>query len=196
MQRRVTIPPKTTTIHSTRQRYNRLNMNTALQSLKRFLIPAILVALLAFWLLSINDREKAPEMTMTTIAGQQVRLSELQGKIVLVNFWATDCPGCIKEMPDLIKTYNDYRNKGFELVAVAMSYDPPSHVANYTEKNALPFPVVHDSYGEIAASFNDVRVTPTAFLLDKEGKVIRRVIGELDFAALHKLLDEQLTLDS
>ncbi|HEY8355419.1 MAG TPA: TlpA disulfide reductase family protein [Methylophilaceae bacterium] len=171
-------------------------MNTALQSLKRFLIPAILVALLAFWLLSINDREKAPEMTMTTIAGQQVRLSELQGKIVLVNFWATDCPGCIKEMPDLIKTYNDYRNKGFELVAVAMSYDPPSHVANYTEKNALPFPVVHDSYGEIAASFNDVRVTPTAFLLDKEGKVIRRVIGELDFAALHKLLDEQLTLDS
>lgn len=171
-------------------------MTTVLKSVGRFLIPAVLIALLAFWLLSINSKDQAPEMTMTTIAGQQIKLSELQGKVVLVNFWATDCPGCIKEMPDLIKTYNDYRNKGFELVAVAMSYDPPNHVLNYTEKNALPFPVVHDSYGEIAASFNDVRVTPTAFILDKEGKVIRRIIGELDFAALHQLLNDQLTVGS
>lgn len=171
-------------------------MTTVLKSVRRFLIPAVLIALLAFWLLSINSKDHAPEMTMTTIAGQQIKLSELQGKVVLVNFWATDCPGCIKEMPDLIKTYNDYRNKGFELVAVAMSYDPPNHVLNYTEKNALPFPVVHDSYGEIAASFNDVRVTPTAFILDKEGKVIRRIIGELDFAALHQLLNDQLTVGS
>ncbi|MDX9951963.1 MAG: TlpA disulfide reductase family protein [Methylophilaceae bacterium] len=171
-------------------------MTTVLKSVRRFLIPAVLIALLAFWLLSINSKDQAPEMTMTTIAGQQIKLSELQGKVVLVNFWATDCPGCIKEMPDLIKTYNDYRNKGFELVAVAMSYDPPNHVLNYTEKNALPFPVVHDSYGEIAASFNDVRVTPTAFILDKEGKVIRRIIGELDFAALHQLLNDQLTVGS
>lgn len=171
-------------------------MTTVLKSVRRFLIPAVLIALLAFWLLSINSKDQAPEMTMTTIAGQQIKLSELQGKVVLVNFWATDCPGCIKEMPDLIKTYNDYRNKGFELVAVAMSYDPPNHVLNYTEKNALPFPVVHDSYGEIATSFNDVRVTPTAFILDKEGKVIRRIIGELDFAALHQLLNDQLTVGS
>jgi peroxiredoxin len=171
-------------------------MTTVLKSVRRFLIPAVLIALLAFWLLSINSKDQAPELTMTTIAGQQIKLSELQGKVVLVNFWATDCPGCIKEMPDLIKTYNDYRNKGFELVAVAMSYDPPNHVLNYTEKNALPFPVVHDSYGEIAASFNDVRVTPTAFILDKEGKVIRRIIGELDFAALHQLLNDQLTVGS
>lgn len=171
-------------------------MTTVLKSVRRFLIPAVLIALLVFWLLSINSKDQAPEMTMTTIAGQQIKLSELQGKVVLVNFWATDCPGCIKEMPDLIKTYNDYRNKGFELVAVAMSYDPPNHVLNYTEKNALPFPVVHDSYGEIAASFNDVRVTPTAFILDKEGKVIRRIIGELDFAALHQLLNDQLTVGS
>jgi thioredoxin-related protein len=95
-------------------------------------------------------------------------------------------------MPDLIKTYNAYKDKGFELIAVAMSYDPPNHVLNYSQKNALPFPVMHDGYGEIAASFNDVRVTPTAFILDKEGKLIRRIIGELDFVALHALLDEQL----
>jgi peroxiredoxin len=171
-------------------------MTSIFRHIRRYLILAVLIALLGFWLLSINSKDQAPEMTFTTIAGQQIKLSELQGKVVLVNFWATDCPGCIKEMPDLIKTYNDYKDKGFELIAVAMSYDPPNHVLNYTEKNALPFPVVHDSYGEIAASFNDVRVTPTAFILDKEGKVIRRIIGELDFAAFHTLLNNQLAIGS
>lgn len=159
---------------------------------RRFLIPLILIALLGFWLLSINSKEQAPDVTFTTLQGQEIKLSALAGKVVLVNFWATDCPGCIKEMPDLIKTYNDYKGKGFEVIAVAMSYDPPNHVLNYTEKNALPFPVMHDSYGEIAASFNNVRVTPTAFILDKQGKVISRIIGELDFVALHQLLDRQL----
>jgi peroxiredoxin len=73
-----------------------------------------------------------------------------------------------------------------------MSYDPPSQVLNYTKKNGLPFPVMHDGYGEIAKQFNEVRVTPTAYILDKEGKVIRKVVGELNFPDLHQLLDEQL----
>lgn len=167
-------------------------MKSTFSKFRRYLIPLILIALTGFWLLSVNSKDQAPEVTFTTLEGRNILLSELQGKVVLVNFWATDCPGCIKEMPDLIKTYHDYKDKGFELIAVAMSYDPPNHVLNYTKKNALPFPVMHDGYGEIAASFNDVRVTPTAFILDKEGKVIRRIIGELDFAALHALLDSQL----
>lgn len=167
-------------------------MKSIVSKFRRYLIPVILISLLGFWLLSINNKDQAPEVTFTTLDGRKIMLSELKGKVVLVNFWATDCPGCIKEMPDLIKTYNDYKDKGFELIAVAMSYDPPNHVLNYTQKNALPFPVMHDGYGEIAASFNDVRVTPTAFILDKQGKVIRRVIGELDFPQLHALLDSQL----
>ncbi|MDP2247503.1 MAG: TlpA disulfide reductase family protein, partial [Nitrosomonadales bacterium] len=103
-------------------------MKSIISQLRRFLIPIILIALLGFWLLSINSKEQAPDVTFTTLEGQEIKLSSLQGKVVLVNFWATDCPGCIKEMPDLIQTYNDYKDKGFELIAVAMSYDPPSHV--------------------------------------------------------------------
>ena len=160
---------------------------------RRYLIPLILIALVAVWLVSINNKDGAPDVTFITLEGKNIQLSELKGKVVFVNFWATDCPGCIKEMPDLIRTYNQYRDKGFELIAVAMSYDPPNHVLNYTQKNALPFPVMHDSYGTIAASFNDVRVTPTAFILDQQGRVIRRIVGEVDFAALHTLLDSQLT---
>lgn len=169
-------------------------MKPTSSQIRRFLIPAILVLLLGFWLLSINSKVQAPDVTFVTLEGKSIPLADLTGKVVLVNFWATDCPGCIQEMPDLIKTYQDYQDKGFEVIAVAMSYDPPSRVLNYTQKNALPFPVMHDGYGKIADSFNEIRVTPTSFILDKQGRIISRIIGELDFPALRTLLNQQLAL--
>lgn len=159
---------------------------------RKFIIPLVILGLLAFLGFSLANKAQAPDVTFTTIAGKTIKMSELKGKIVLVNFWATDCPGCIAEMPELIETYKQYHDKGFEVIAVSMSYDPPSQVLNYTKKNALPFPVMHDSMSEIAIQFNDVRLTPTSFIMDKQGKIIRKVIGELDFAALRGLLDEKL----
>ena len=158
----------------------------------KWILPIAILGLLVFLGISLANRDKAPLVTFTTFTGKTIPLASLNGQVVLVNFWATDCPGCIAEMPGLIKTYNDYHDKGFEVVAVAMSYDPPSQVLNYSQKNALPFPVMHDGYGEIAKQFNEVRVTPTSYILDKQGKVLGKVVGELDFAALRKLLDEQL----
>lgn len=159
---------------------------------RKFIIPAFILGLLIFLGYSLTQKASAPDVTFTTIEGKTIPMSSLKGKIVLVNFWATDCPGCIAEMPKLIETYNQYHNEGFELVAVAMSYDPPSQVLNYTQKKALPFPVMHDGMGEIAAKFDEVALTPTTYIVDKQGRVIRKVIGEMDFASLHDLLDEQL----
>ncbi|WP_137719130.1 peroxiredoxin family protein [Methylobacillus flagellatus] len=167
-------------------------MNAFFLKPRNWLLPLILIGLLAFLGLSLKDKPTAPEVTFTTLNNEQITLQQLRGKVVLVNFWATDCPGCIAEMPQLINTYKQYHEQGFELVAVAMSYDPPSHVLNYTEKNALPFPVMHDGFGEVAKAFGDVKLTPTAFLLDSEGRIIQRVIGELDFTRLHQLLDTHL----
>lgn len=159
---------------------------------RRFIIPAVIIGLLAVLAFTLNQKTQAPEVTFTTLQGKTISMAELEGKVVLVNFWATDCPGCIAEMPDLIKTYNEYKPKGFEVIAVAMSYDPPSQVLNYTQKNALPFPVMHDSYGEMAEKFGNVQLTPTAFILDKQGNIVRKVIGELNFKDLHQFLDERL----
>jgi peroxiredoxin len=158
----------------------------------KLVIPLIAIGLVAFLVFSLTNKSHAPDVTFTTLEGKTITTASLKDQVVLVNFWATDCPGCIAEMPDLIKTYNQYHNKGLEVIAVAMSYDPPDHVLNYKQKNALPFPVMHDGFGDIASKFNDVRVTPTTFILDKQGRVIQHLIGELDFVALHKLLDEQL----
>lgn len=111
---------------------------------------------------------------------------------MLVNFWATDCPGCIKEMPDLIKIYHTYQGKGLEVIAVAMPYDPPAQVLNYTKQNLLPFPVMHDGFGEMTKAFGGVNLTPTTYLYDKQGNRLQRIIGELNFQELTSLLDKEL----
>ena len=161
--------------------------------LKKLLLPAIILAMLAFLVYSLSNKSVAPNVTFTTITGQKISMLELKGKVVLVNFWATDCPGCIKEMPDLIKTYNDYKTKGFEVISVAMPYDPPAQVLNYASQKALPFPVMHDGFGEITKAFGDINLTPTAFIFNKKGERIQRTIGELDFVKLRQLLNKELS---
>ena len=119
-------------------------------------------------------------------------MESLRGKVVLVNFWATSCIGCIHEMPQMIDTYRKYNTQGLETIAVAMSYNPPNYVVNYTEKNALPFKVALDVQGNIAQAFGDVKLTPTTFIIDKRGKIIKRILGEPDIAQLHELLEVKL----
>lgn len=162
--------------------------------LKKSLLPAIIIALLGFLALQLNHKPVAPDVTFSTIDGKQIPMSSLKNKVVLVNFWATDCPGCIKEMPQLINTYKQYQPKGFEIIAVAMPYDQISQVLNYTKSQALPFPVTHDSKAEIINSFGKVSLTPTAFIYDKQGHLLQHTIGELDFNALQQLLNKELSI--
>jgi peroxiredoxin len=142
---------------------------------------------------ALMGKSSAPAATFTTLEGKSIELSQLRGKIVLVNFWATSCPGCVKEMPDLIETYNQYKDKGFVVVAVAMSYDPPNYVANFAKTRQLPFPVALDVNGAHAHAFGDVQLTPTSFLIGKDGSVIEQTLGDLDFAKLKTLLDKELS---
>lgn len=161
-------------------------------TLKKILIPITLLVLLAALIISLAQKPKSPDVTFTTLQGEKITMESLKGKVVLVNFWATDCPGCIKEMPDLINTYNQYKAKGFEVVAVAMPYDPPAQVLNYSTQKSLPFPVMHDGLSEMVQAFGGVNLTPTTFLYDKQGNRLQRIIGELNFVQLRQLLDKEL----
>jgi peroxiredoxin len=153
-------------------------------------IALLVVAAIAYAMLS---KPAAPDVTFVTLDGRPIQLGSLRGKVVLVNFWATSCPGCIKEMPGMVETYNQYKAKGFEIIAVAMSYDPPNHVVNFVQTRQLPFPVALDVKGDHARAFNDVRLTPTSFIIGKNGRILEQKLGELDFVRLRKLLDEQLS---
>ncbi len=153
---------------------------------------AVLLGLLAGGYVAVNSTPAAPAVTFISLKGEKISTESLRGKVVIVNFWATDCKTCIKEMPQMIETYNKYKGNGLEFVAVAMKYDPPNYVLNFTETRRLPFTVALDSGGDIAKSFGDVSLTPTTFVIDKNGKIIKQYVGEPDFAALHALLEKSL----
>ena len=139
-----------------------------------------------------SGRENAPDIGYTLLDGAQSRLKSQQGKVVLVNFWATSCTTCMKEMPQIVATHEKFKARGFDTLAVAMSYDPPAYVANYAESRKLPFGVAIDNTGAVAKAFGDVRLTPTTFLLDKRGGIVKKFVGEPDFAALHGLIEDLL----
>ena len=145
----------------------------------------------AAWLLWPAS-SRAPEVTFTTIKGEQIRLQDMRGKVVLVKFWATSCVTCIKQMPDNIEAFNEFHGQGFDLIAVAMQYDPANYVINYAETRKLPFTVALDTQGQVARAFDDVKLTPMAFLIDKNGQIIKRYLGEYDKAAFRETLKKAL----
>jgi peroxiredoxin len=150
------------------------------------------VAIAATAALALTREEAAPEVRFTALSGQNFATSDLRGKVVLVNFWATSCETCVKEMPMLIETHRRFAPRGYATVAVAMSYDHPNLVADYAQKNALPFRVALDTSGEIAKRFGDVRATPTTFILDRRGRIVKRYLGEPGEAELRALLEKAL----
>ena len=164
-------------------------------SRRHLVIAALAVtAAVAGWLAlaSSAGHDAAPQVRYTLLDGKQMSMADLKGQVVLVNFWATSCTTCVAEMPQLVSTFEKYRGRGYQTVAVAMSYDPPAYVANFAESRQLPFSVAIDNTGEIARSFGDVRLTPTSMLINKRGQIVKRYVGAPDFAALHRLVEQLL----
>lgn len=158
------------------------------------MILLAVLGLVLFAALSLFKKETAPSVSFKTINGEQIALESLRGKVVMVNFWATSCTTCVAEMPEMVATYNKYADKGLELVAVAMSYDPPNYVLNYAETRQLPFKVALDTDGSAAKSFGDVKLTPTTFVIGKDGSILKRYVGIPEFAAMHQLIEKALSV--
>lgn len=171
-----------------------MNPETSPLAPRRAVLSAALAAGLATTLLvsGCGVREQAPDSTFVLLDGTKATTADLKGKVTLVNFWATTCVSCVKEMPALVSTYNKYKDQGFDTVAVAMSYDPPAWVLNFAQTRQLPFKVALDNTGEIAQGWGDVKLTPTTYLVDKQGRIVKRYVGEPDFAALHTLIEKLL----
>ena len=157
------------------------------------LIAASFIVLIVLGGQSIfSQNNPVPDITLTTLSGKSLRMSELRGKVVLVNFWATTCTTCVGEMPQMVEAYKTFAPRGYEMVAVAMAYDRPDWVLNFTRQHGLPFAVALDIKGEAEQAFGGVRLTPTSFLIDKQGRIVQRYLGEPDFARLHQKIEALL----
>ena len=159
-----------------------------------FAIVAVLalIVLGVLFYQSLSGKTTIPDVTFTNLKGEKITAQSLRGKVVMVNFWATSCTTCVGEMPKMISTYNQYHAQGLEYVAVAMSYDPANYVLNYAETRQLPFQVARDVDGKLAQAFGEVKMTPTTFVIDKQGNILKRYLGEPSFDELHGVLEKAL----
>ena len=137
----------------------------------------IVIASAALYRATSNN---APDAIFSTITGKKIALQYLYGKPVIVTFWATDCASCIKEIPHLIELYQQYHPKGLEIIAVAMSYDPPNHVIDMTKALQIPYHVALDMQAENAHAFGDISLTPTTFLIAPDGTIALQKTGLFD----------------
>lgn len=158
------------------------------------LFPALPGLAVPPWLLGCSDAAlgSLPDLAFTQLDGSQHRTSDFRSRVAVVNFWATSCTTCVKEMPQLIETHRRFAPQGLEFLAVAMSYDPPAYVMQFAQTRQLPFRVAIDHDGSIAKGFGDVQLTPTTFVIDRRGRIAKRYIGEPDFPTFRAMLAELL----
>ena len=119
------------------------------------------------------ESQPAPDFALTTLSGEQVKLSSLRGKVVLVNFWATWCLPCRKEMPDLQALYDRYKDQGF--VVVSISDEEAAKVQPFIAEQKITYPVLLDPGRKVNDLFQ-VEGIPKSFVYDREGKLVAQSI--------------------
>lgn len=143
-----------------------------------------------------DDSEKssltAPAFTLETVDGNQFQLDEHRGNVVVLNFWATWCPPCRREIPDFVKLQRKYGNQGLQFVGVALQPEAEvDAVETFAEQVSINYPVGLDD-GTIAQQYGGVRSLPTTFLIGPEGKVRERFAGIASRSRLHAELEDLL----
>ncbi|NKB38501.1 MAG: redoxin domain-containing protein [Gammaproteobacteria bacterium] len=167
--------------------------NRTLVSLGCLIILCIVT--ITVWQLNWADKQ-SPDVNLQTIDGRNIRLSTLQGGPVVLTFWATTCDICVKKIPELSALYRQFQPLGMEIIAIAMSYDPPNRILSFSKNRDLPYPVALDIDGSLAAAFDDVDLTPTTFLIDAGGKIVFDHRGDFEIDVLERKILEILKPES
>ena len=176
----------------------------------------LLVGLVGLFYFNGGAINKVPDITVSTIHGEKIALSTLNGKPALITFWATDCPGCIKEIPHLKAIHADYTAKGVPIIAIpifvrfglyraiirfigfkalwaiAMKHDRPDHVIAMADAKKLPYKIALDPMGEAAQAFGNVRLTPTTFLIAPDSTIVMHKLGVFNEKKMRQQLDSLL----
>ncbi|MGN7942708.1 TlpA disulfide reductase family protein [Virgibacillus sp. 6R] len=167
--------------------------------MKKILAISILVFLIGYAIYyAINPNnskegvakgDSAPDFELTTLDGKEMSLSSLKGKKVLLNFWATWCPPCRSEMPDMQKIQNQY-DDDVVVAAVNLTNSEPSvdTVKKFINELELTFPVLLDEKGKINSQY-EVLSYPTSYILDEEGTIRNKFVGAMSFDQMEKLLE-------
>ncbi len=135
----------------------------------------------------------AADFTVPGLTGSPLRLSDLKGTVVFLNFWATWCPPCKEEMPSMERLYRRYKDKGFTILALSIDSGGPAPVAAFAKKLGLTFPIGLDPKTTVANQYS-VRGLPATFLIDRRGTIVAVAIGPRDWdgKAAHAAIESLL----
>ena len=133
----------------------------------------------------------ARDFTLTTFSGEPVRLSDLRGKHVMVDFWSSWCPPCREEAPALAAAYDRYRTQGVEFVGVAV-WDIEDEAARFAEESGAAYPAGVDTKGVIAVDYGLTGI-PEKYFIDPDGRIVRKYVGPMTGDVLDRVLQELLT---
>ena len=122
---------------------------------------------------------KATDFTLKTLGGKDASLSDYQGKIVFLNFWATWCPPCREEVPSMENLYQKFKDQDFAILAIDLR-ESQETVEKFVQENGLNFTVLLDPKGKIGSAYMVANI-PTTYLLDKKGEIIGKIIGGRDW---------------
>jgi thiol-disulfide isomerase/thioredoxin len=127
--------------------------------------------------LSVNrlSGHSPPDFTLPTLDGGSITLSDLKGKVVLINFWTTWCPPCREEMPSLERLYRHFKYEDFTLLAVDIMENPET-IKTFVKEFNLSFPILLDKTGDVSVKYA-ANAIPTTYIIDKEGKTAGKAIG-------------------
>ena len=122
---------------------------------------------------------KAPNFAWTNASGKRTTFDQFHGKVTILNFWATWCGPCRKEIPDLDAIHTEYSGKGVMVLGVSVDRGPDvlDEVAAFVSNHKMSYPVVIDN-GELEQLFGNIRAIPTTFIIDREGKIVERFVGQ------------------
>lgn len=158
--------------------------------MKRF---AILIALLfTFFGMQCalsETNETAPDFSLSTIDGSTLTLSDYKGKVVILDFWATWCPPCRKEIPGFIELYDEYKDKG--LVIIGVSSEDINKLKKFSGDNGINYPIAIGNR-EVAQAYGGIQYIPTTFIIDKEGKIVGKHVGFVEKAVFEGEIKELL----
>ncbi len=131
------------------------------------------------WEIEEIMNKPAPQFTLSDMDGREISLSSFNGKVIIINFWATWCPPCKAEMPSLDSLYREFRNSGLEVIAVSVDRSKDD-IKDFLRSRSLEFIILHDKELRVSRDYK-VYAYPTSFIIDRKGILREKFIGEVDW---------------
>lgn len=123
-----------------------------------------------------DDLGQVPDFTLESTNGSSVSLADSNGKIRVIDFWATWCPPCRKGIPEFVELYDEYKGQGVEVIGISMDQGGMDVVRPFAERMNMNYPVLLGD-AKVVADFGGVKAIPTAFVVDQKGNIIKKYIG-------------------